>query len=209
MFLSDILDYISILGCFTFSISGAITAMRKNLDVFGIIVISFVTAVGGGTLRDTLLTDKEVFWLTSADTVYYILAGSIAAMVFRKQLWRIKYPLLIFDAIGLGLFSITGVQIGLDHGLHFVNCLILGAITGSFGGVIRDILVNEIPVIFQKEVYATIALIGGALYLVLSYLNVVNPWLQIIPILTIISLRLIVIFYKIPFPKVKGHTHQL
>jgi uncharacterized membrane protein YeiH len=203
MSIDTIFNFVSVLGCFTFAISGAITALRKELDIFGVIVISFVTAVGGGTLRDVLLSDKEVFWLTDYYTVYYILGGAVCALVFRNQLKRIQYPLLIFDAIGLGLFTVLGVQIGIDYGLHFSNSIILGAITGSFGGVIRDILVNEVPVIFHKEVYATISILGGSIYILLQNSGIQNPLLQTIPIVLIIGLRLIVIFYKVPFPKIR------
>jgi len=111
--------------------------------------------------------------------------------------------LLIFDALGLGLFTVTGVQIGLEYELHYINCIILGTITGSFGGVLRDVLVNETPVIFKKEIYATISIVGGAVYLLLINLEVANPILQIIPIIFIIIARLIVLRFNISLPQIK------
>lgn len=194
--------YISLLGSLTFSISGALKAINKKFDPFGILIIGFVTAVGGGTIRDVLITDKTVFWLNESIHLYVIFTGVILAIIFRSKLNRFNKPLLLFDAVGLGLFTITGVQIGLENNLHLINCMILGTITGSFGGVLRDVLVNETPVIFKKEIYATISIFGGAFYLLLLKLEVQNPILQIIPIAFIIITRLIILKFKISLPQI-------
>jgi uncharacterized membrane protein YeiH len=198
--MGQIINWISILGTFTLAISGALIAMRKRFDPFGVLIIAFVTAVGGGTLRDVLLNGKTVFWLEHTSYIYFVLAGTVFAIVFRSKLEHIMKPLLVFDAIGLGLYTITGVQIGLEFHLSLVNCVILGVITGSFGGVIRDILVNEVPVIFMKEIYATVSIAGSILYLVMGRMGVTNPFLQIVPIVFIIVVRLLVIYYKISLP---------
>jgi uncharacterized membrane protein YeiH len=203
-----ILNYISILGAFSMAISGALTAMKKRFDPFGVFIIAFVTAVGGGTIRDMLLTEKSVFWLEQSSYIYFVIAGTIFAIVFKSKLYHINRPLLFFDAIGLGLYTITGVQIGIEHQLDTINCIILGTITGAFGGVLRDILVNEIPVIFKNEVYATISILGALLYILLQQLHVTNPILQIAPVLFIIAVRLLVIHFNISlpslYPKEKG-----
>lgn len=182
------------------AISGALIAMRKRFDPFGVFIIAFVTAVGGGSLRDILINGKSVFWIEQTVYLYYVIAGTVFAILFKSKLNHISKPLLFFDAIGLGLYTIIGVQIGIEFEVGIVNCIILGTITGSFGGVIRDILVNEVPVIFMKEVYATVSILGSVLYLILDKLNVINPILQIIPILFIIVARLLVIYYKISLP---------
>ena len=109
---------------------------------------------------------------------------------------------MLFDTIGLGLFTIVGVQVGLEFNLSAINCIILGTITGSFGGVLRDILVNEIPLIFEKEIYATNSILGGGLYLILLKLNIENPLAQIIPIVFIIIMRLIVIKLNLSLPQI-------
>lgn len=194
------LNYISIIGSFVLAISGALTAMHKRFDPFGVLIIAFATAVGGGTIRDILLTGKTVFWLEQTSYIHFILAGTIFAIIFKSRLYLINRPLLVFDAIGLGLYTITGVQIGIQHELAAVNCIILGTITGVFGGILRDILVNEVPVIFKKEVYATVCILGSVLYLILYHLDVVNPILQIIPVLFIIIIRLLVIQFNISLP---------
>lgn len=195
-----IINYISIIGAFAFAVSGAITAMNKRFDPFGVLIIAFVSAVGGGTLRDVLITEKSVFWLVEPSYIYFILGGTLFAILFKNKLNSLYKPLLFFDAIGLGLFTITGVQIGLEFELSAVNCIILGTLTGAFGGVVRDILVNEVPVIFKQEIYATVSILGGALYLIFNKLGMLHPYLQIIPVLAIILLRLVVIKYNISLP---------
>ena len=203
MIMETIIGYISLLGSLTFAISGALKAINKKFDPFGILIIGFVTAVGGGTIRDILLTDQTVFWLDESTHLYFILGGVIVAIMFKSKLIKFNKSLLLFDAIGLGLFTIAGVQIGLENDLHLINCIILGTITGSFGGVIRDILVNETPIIFKKEIYATISIVGGIIYLMLLELDVENPILQIIPILFIIIVRLVVLKFNISLPQIK------
>ena len=201
--METIIEYIGLIGLFTFAISGALKAINKKFDPFGILIIGFVTAVGGGTIRDILLTEKSVFWLNDPIHHFFILGGVIIAILLKNKLNRFNKSLLLFDAIGLGLFTITGNQIGIEAELHPLNCIILGTITGSFGGVIRDILVNETPVIFKKEIYATISIIGGGIYLILLKLNLDNPILQIIPILLMITARLLVIKFNISLPQIK------
>jgi uncharacterized membrane protein YeiH len=198
--MDQVINWLSISGTFALAISGAIIAMRKKFDPFGVLIIAFVTAVGGGTLRDMLIDGKTIFWIEQTSYIYFVLAGTIFAIVFRSKLEHIMRPLLVFDAIGLGLYTVTGVQIGLQFDLAIVNCIILGVITGSFGGVIRDTLVNEVPVIFMKEIYATASIAGAVLYLVLGHLGVVNPILQLVPVVFIIVLRLLVIRYQITLP---------
>ncbi len=199
-----IILYISFIGSFVFAISGALKAINKQFDPFGILIIGFVTAVGGGTLRDMLLTERSVFWLHELLNVYAIIAGAITAIIFRNKLNRFNKQLLLFDALGLGLFTITGVQIGIEADLHYINCIILGTITGSFGGVLRDTLVNEIPVIFKKEIYATVSIVGGGLYLILLNLEINNVLVQIVPILIMVLARILIIKYNVSLPQIKN-----
>lgn len=197
-----ILEYVGLLGSFALAISGSLTAMDKEFDPFGVFIIAFVTAVGGGTIRDILIENREVFWFSSPQYLYFIIAGTVLAIIFRKQANKAKRTLMVFDTVGLGLFTVTGVQIGLSFGLDTVTCLILGTMTGCFGGVIRDILVNEVPVIFRKEVYATICIVGGAIYIVLHRAGLENPYLQLIPTFFIIIARFVVVYFKISLPTI-------
>ena len=202
MFSNVYIFYFAMVGTFAFAISGAMTAMRKKFDPFGVIIIGFVTAVGGGTIRDVLLKDVDVFWLVEPAYIYSIIAGSIFAMTFSKKLKIFAKSLQLFDTIGLGLYTIVGLEIGLHSGLSFMSCIILGTITGSFGGVLRDVLVNEIPIVLHKEIYATVSIAAGFLYFGLRYFEVGEPILQIIPIGFIIISRFVIIRYKISYPNV-------
>lgn len=196
------------MGAISMAISGALTAIKMKFDGFGIIIIAFTSAVGGGTLRDMLLTDKEVFWLHDSTYIYLILIGAIIAIVFKSKQRFIYRPLMFFDAIGLGFFTILGVQIGINQGLDLIHSVLLGTITGTFGGIIRDILVNKIPVIFQKEIYATISLLGGLSYYSLTFTGLPIFWMKIIPIAFIIIARLIVLRLKLSLPSIYSDKEE-
>lgn len=201
--MDQIIYYIGVIGSVAFAISGALNAMNKRLDPFGVFIIAFATAVGGGTVRDVLI-GKSVFWLVDPLYMYFIIAGTIVAIIFRGKLNYLRKTLLLFDTIGLALYTIIGVQIGLVANLDNVSCIALGTLTGSFGGVVRDILVNEVPVIFKKEIYATVSILGGSVYLLLALTNINHILLQLIPIALIIGIRFLVIYYKISLPTIYG-----
>ncbi len=187
---------LEISGTIAFAISGSLTAMQKKLDPFGIFIIAFVTAVGGGTLRDVMIGRTPVGWMLDLEYVYWIILGFFLSIVFRKKLDRIRRSLLLFDTIGLGVFTLLGIQKGVEVGLSPFICITLGTITACFGGVIRDILCNEIPVIFSKEIYATICILGGIVYFTLDWLRV--PMAVIYPTTSalIITVRLLAIRYN-------------
>ena len=204
----QILGYISVAGAFAFAISGALTAMHKRFDAFGVIIIAFATAVGGGSLRDVFVNGNAVFWLIHPEYMYIILGGAVSAIVFRKYLGYLRKTLLLFDTLGLALYTIIGVEVGIQHELSGISCVALGTITGSFGGVVRDILVNDIPLIFRKEIYATISILGGTTYFVMHRLDVGSPYIQLIPIGIIIGLRLVVVAFKISFPVIEYNDQE-
>lgn len=191
---------VEILGTFAFAISGVLVALEKRMDPFGVLIIAFVTSVGGGTLRDVLIGQAPVTWMVNMIYVYAILAATILAIIFRKRLDYLRISLFLFDTIGIGLYTVVGIQKGLFIGLHPIICIALGTITACFGGVIRDILCNEIPVIFRKEVYATACILGGATYFLLSKLPVDNNIVFVISGLVVITVRLIAVIFKISLP---------
>ena len=205
--MNQVFTYIEILGAFALAISGALTAIKMRFDGFGILIIAFVTAVGGGTLRD-ILTNREVFWISNSSLIYAILLGTIIAIIFKSRQKFIYRPLMLFDAIGLGFFTVVGVQIGIDHDLDLIICIILGAITGTFGGILRDILVNEIPIIFRKEIYATLSIIGGLIYFLLQSTTIPLIWVKSIPIFFIIIARLIVLKYNLSLPSIYSNNED-
>lgn len=200
--MDQILENLGVAGAFSFAISGALTAMNKKLDPFGVLIVAFATAVGGGTLRDVLVSSNSAFWLTEPKYAYFIIGGTIFAILFRKKLFYLKNTLMLFDTLGLALFTIVGLEIGIQHELSGLSCVALGTITGAFGGVLRDILVRDVPVIFRKEIYATISIFGGILYLLLNKLNAHYVVLDLIPITVIIALRLLVVYFKISLPSI-------
>ncbi len=194
-------DVIEILGTISFAISGTFAAIQKRLDPFGVLIIAFVTSIGGGTVRDLLLGDTPVAWMRDVNYCLLILVTSILTLFFKTQIKRFKITLFLFDSLGLGLFTLVGVQKGIVFGLSPGICVALGTITGCFGGVIRDTLLNTIPLIFRKEIYATACILGGILYFGLLFLNLKADIAKIIVISFIVAIRIIVVRYKLALPK--------
>lgn len=193
---------IDILGTIAFAISGVLVAMEKKLDLFGVFIIAFVTAVGGGTLRDMLIGDTPVVWMRNPDYVITIVGSVIFAILFINQLKYLRRTLFLFDTIGIGLFTMVGIEKGISADLMPIMCIFLGTITASFGGVIRDILCNEIPVIFRKEIYATACILGGISYFLLIKLPWDGAFSYITAILIIIIIRLLAVRFKITLPNI-------
>ena len=193
---------IDILGTIAFAISGVLVAMHKKLDIFGVFIIAFVTAVGGGTLRDILIGATPVVWLKQPIYIATILSAVIFAVVFVNQLKYLRKSLFLFDTIGIGLYTMVGIEKGLSADLTPIMCIGLGTITASFGGVIRDILCNEIPVIFRKEVYATACIIGGASYFLFKMLPVDSAYAYIAAIFMVILIRVLAVKFKITLPSI-------
>ncbi|MFK7748363.1 MAG: trimeric intracellular cation channel family protein [Kordia sp.] len=193
---------LDIIGTFAFAISGVLIAMQKRMDPFGIFIIAFVTAVGGGTLRDILIGKTPVGWMDDLNYVYVIGAAVVFSILLRKKLNRLRTSLFLFDTIGLGVFTIIGVEKGISADLHPIICIALGTMSASFGGVIRDILCNEIPVIFRKEIYATACILGGCTFFALKYVGLTENLIYIFTALMVISIRLIVVKFRIQLPTI-------
>jgi len=192
---------IEVLGTISFAMSGSFAAMQKRLDPFGVLIIAFVTSVGGGTVRDLLL-DVPVFWMHDLWMCSLIFVTCIFSMIFKSIEKNFKVTLFLFDSFGLGLFTIIGIQKGLNADLHPLICITLGTITGCFGGIIRDILLNRIPLIFRKEIYATACIIGGSIFLFLAkYTPLSYTFVQIFTILLIVSIRTLAVKYQWQMPK--------
>ncbi len=196
----EFLDY---LGTGVFAISGALVAMRRRLDPFGVFIIGFVTAVGGGTIRDILLGIQPVTWMKHTEYVFVSLVAIVIAILLRNHLKYISKSLSFFDTIGIGIFTIIGTKIGIDAHLSAIICVALGTITATFGGVVRDILCSRVPIIFKKEIYATACIFGGIVFVVLHRLGVATNFSYIFTILTVVIIRFIAIRYKLSIPPFK------
>ena len=194
-------EIIEVLGTISFAISGTFAAVQKRLDPFGVLIIAFVTSIGGGTVRDLLLGDTPVAWMRDVNYCLLILVTSILTLFFKHQIKKFKVTLFLFDSLGLGLFTLVGVQKGIVFGLEPGICVALGTITGCFGGIIRDTLLNTIPLIFRKEIYATACIAGGILYFGLLELNLKADIAKIIVITFIVTLRIVVVRYKLALPR--------
>ncbi len=197
----DAILILDILGVVAFSISGVLTSMRKHMDPFGILIIAFVTSVGGGTLRDVLL-NQPVAWLTNMTYVYTIIASSLFAVIFRERLTYFRKSLFLFDTLGIGLYTVVGVEKGINADLHPIICIAFGTMSACFGGVIRDILCNEIPVIFRKEIYATACILGGFTYFAITHFNAPSSIVFIGAFSVVVSIRLVAVIFKISLPDI-------
>ncbi|MEC3908284.1 trimeric intracellular cation channel family protein [Tamlana sp. 2201CG12-4] len=193
---------VDILGTIAFAISGVLVAINKRMDFFGILIIAFVTSVGGGTLRDLLIGDTPVSWMKDMTYTYVIFISAVFAIIFRSKINYLRTSLFLFDTIGIGLYTLVGIEKGVNAGLHPIICIALGTMTASFGGVIRDILCNEIPVIFRKEIYATACILGGITYFVLSEFPLKNNIVFIIAGIVVIITRLLAVKFKIALPNI-------
>ncbi|MEM6893709.1 MAG: trimeric intracellular cation channel family protein [Bacteroidota bacterium] len=191
-----------ILGTVAFAISGVLVAMDKRLDLFGVLIIAFVTAIGGGTLRDLLIGNTPVTWIQDLTYVIVIPVTVAFAILFSKQLKFLRRSLFLFDTIGIGLYTMVGIEKGLEANLAPVICIALGTMTASFGGVLRDILCNEIPVVFRREIYATACIAGGGLYFLLTLLNAPEKIAYAIGVLAVIVIRICAVKMNIRLPNI-------
>ncbi|MFC7357599.1 trimeric intracellular cation channel family protein [Jejudonia soesokkakensis] len=192
---------IDILGTIAFAVSGALTAMKKRMDVFGIFIIAFVTAVGGGTLRD-LLIDANITWMRNLTFVYVITVAVVLAIIFRRKLGYVRRSLFLFDTIGIALYTIVGVEKGIAADFPPIICVALGTMSACFGGVIRDILCNEIPVIFRKNIYATACIVGGVAYFLLLKTTLSSDIIVIISGSVVITIRLLAVTFNWSLPSI-------
>jgi len=188
------------LGTASFAISGALAALNKRLDVFGVLVLTFATAIGGGTIRDIMIGNTPVAWMKDQQAIMVVFTAYLFTLFFRKYLQFFPRTLAIFDAIGLGFATVVGLQRGLEAGLNPSVCVALGMVTGCFGGVLRDVLLNEIPLVFRKDIYASASLLGGSLYFVFSAWDLVASAAATLSVMVVVGVRLAAMQWKWDLP---------
>jgi len=196
----SLFNLLDLLGTIAFAVSGALVAINKKFDPFGVFIIAFVTALGGGTLRDILIGREPVGWMEDTYYVYTILITVIIAIIFRKKLKLLSRSMFLFDTIGLGVFTITGTEIGIQSNLSPIISIALGAISATFGGIIRDILCNQIPVVFHKEIYVTASIIGAITYIVLHKFGVNSSIIYVSTTTIVIIIRLVAVKFHLSLP---------
>lgn len=197
---------LELLGTFFFAISGALAIQDHHDNWFGAGFMGFVTAIGGGTLRDIMLGSYPLVWIGDIKFLYAIFAGVIVAYFFYALLVKLKRTLVFFDTLGISFFTILGVEKALSLGVAPEIAAIMGMFSAIMGGVIRDVLTNETPVLFRKEVYATACLAGAVLYLLLFKADISRNVNLTLSILLIFSLRILAVKYRLALPNFKKKT---
>jgi uncharacterized membrane protein YeiH len=195
-------------GTFAFAISGIRLASAKRFDWFGAYVVGLVTAIGGGTTRDLLL-DVTPFWMLQPSYLVVTGLALVFVILLGKLVIRLNNTFFIFDAIGLGLFVVVGIEKSLAAGFPFWVAIVMGMITGSVGGIIRDILINEVPLIFRKDIYALACVVGGLVFFACSKLDLAPTITQILAAVSIILTRVLAVKYHISLPVLRGHDDEV
>ncbi len=199
----DFITFCNYAGTFAFAISGIRLASAKQFDWFGAYVVGVVTAVGGGTIRDILI-NATPFWMQDASYLIVSALALLFVIAFRKYVIKLNNTFFIFDAIGLGLFVVSGIDKTLSMGFPMWVAIIMGTITGSFGGMIRDILINEVPLIFRKDIYALTCVLGGFVYYICLKVNVAPIVTQVVTAISVLAARLLAVKYHLSAPILKG-----
>ncbi len=195
-----LLYLIDIIGTVAFAVSGVLLAFKLRLDAVGVIVLASVTAIGGGTMRDMIL-NVPVFWLNNDQYIFIIIATCFAMIFFIKKPTKVpKFMLPFFDAIGLGLFAIVGAEKALNLGFSPTVAVIMGTLTGCGGGVIRDMFGGQIPIIFQKEIYATACIVGTIIYCIMEYIGISSQINVILGIVIVVLIRLLALKWELSLP---------
>jgi uncharacterized membrane protein YeiH len=197
---------LELLGTLFFAISGALAIQDHHDDLFGAGFLGFVTAIGGGTLRDIMLGSYPLVWIGDVHFLYSIFGGVAVAYIFYKSLVRLKRTFLFFDTLGISFFTVLGVEKALSLGVEPEIAAIMGMFSAVMGGVIRDVLTNETPVLFRKEIYATACLTGAILYLILFKLGIDRNVNMIISIVLIFVIRLFAVKYGLALPSFRKNV---
>lgn len=198
------IDILEFLGTFAFAISGIRLASGKQIDWFGAYIIGLITAIGGGTLRDLLL-DVTPFWMTNSMYFSTTALALFATLLFKEKIFKLGEALFLFDAIGLGLFTVVGITKSVDAGLPIWVSITMGTITGTVGGVLRDVLINEVPALFKRDIYALACIAGGVVYFAGQHIGLPSAATEISAAAAVIVLRLLAVRYHLHIPVLKNN----
>lgn len=196
--------YLELLGTLVFAISGALAVKNENRDWIGAGFTGFITAIGGGTLRDVLLGSYPLSWISDIYIVYTIFIGVILTFVFTDFLSKLRKTFLLFDSLGIGLFAILGTEKAILFGVRPEIAILMGMFSAVMGGVLRDTIIQRTPTILQKEIYASACLAGGLIFIFLNYLNMERNLNITLSVSFVITLRLLAVKYKLSLPGFKG-----
>jgi uncharacterized membrane protein YeiH len=200
---------LDLLGTFAFGLSGGILAIKKGMDLFGVLVLALVTAIGGGTVREVMLGNQELFIFYNSDYIWVILASALAAFVFYEKLLKINYCMLLVDAVGLGTFVCIGVSRAISVGVPLFGAVIVGLITAVVGGMLRDIIAKEMPMILVRDFYAMACLIGASIYVFLYWLGLQETAVMLVSASVVIILRILAIVFHWNFIRKKNTSGEI
>lgn len=199
----DFVTLIDYIGTFAFAISGIRLAAAKNFDLFGAYVVGFVTAVGGGTIRD-LFIGVTPFWMSNPSYVIITGLSLVFVLLFRKWVVRMNNTIFIFDAIGIGLFTVVGIERTIGAGFPWWVAIIMGSITGAAGGMMRDVFINEVPLIFRKDIYALACVGGGVVYYICLHLGMSGVATGVTAAVSVVLIRVLSVLFHIQLPSLKS-----
>lgn len=197
----DIQYIFELSGTFVFAISGALAVQHREHDLFGAGFTGFITAIGGGSLRDILLGSYPLVWIGDINFLYAILAGVLVTFVFFKMVNKLRRTMFLFDTLGIGFFTVLGVEKALSLGVQPEIAAIIWMFSAVMGGVIRDTLTNEVPILFRKEIYASACLAGAIMYLLLNELGMARDYNLFISLGIIVTIRLFAVKFKLSLPR--------
>jgi uncharacterized membrane protein YeiH len=195
-----LLYYLDLAGVAVFSVSGVLAARDRGLDLFGVIVVAAITAVGGGTLRDLLLDRHPIFWVTDTWYLVVIIVSAVVTVAYVRARPPPGTLLLVADTLGLALFALSGAQTAEAAQCPPLIVVLMGTMTGVTGGVLRDVITAQVPLILRREIYATAAIIGIAGYLTLHAFGMPRPAAFVIGIILVVALRLLAIRWSLHLP---------
>lgn len=198
-----LVEIIAYTGTFVFAVTGALKARTHHMDIFGALVLAFVTAYGGGTVRDLLIGIRPVNWVNDYIALALVLSAVIIVSMVKQNFIQFKRTIFITDAIGLGLFTIAGIEISVQHGVNLVYAVVMGVISATFGGMIADILSNTVPDLLKRgELYATASLIGGIIYVFLLKQGITHETDELICVAIVVGIRIISKIKRLTLPEI-------
>lgn len=194
--MDNIIYYADMIGTLVFAISGVLAAIEHKFDLVGSFILGFVTAVGGGTVRDVLIGETPVGWMKDMNYFLMVVLAIPICYLARKQVLRLRKSLFLFDTIGIALFTILGFQKTLALGLPPIVAMMMGVVSACFGGVTRDVLANEVPLIFRKEIYASACFAGAVVYYILMQISSWEIINFLMALFTVIIIRYLAVRYR-------------
>lgn len=183
------------------AMTAALAAGRRNMDWFGVCLIACVTALGGGTIRDLLLDHYPLFWVENPYVLLLVCGAALLTIPLARVMDKLRWPFLLLDALGLVVFTVIGCNIGIEAGVHPIIVIVAGMVTGTAGGILRDVLCNDVPLIFQGELYATVSMVAGIIYFVGLLNGLPVEVMATIAIVVGFTLRVLALRFKWEMPK--------